>query len=77
MSRNKLINWGIFIVLSFIWGSSFILMKVSKDGLTAVQIAAVRIFSAGIIFVPFAIFHLSKIPKNKILITILSGIFGN
>ncbi len=77
MSRNKLINWGIFIVLSFIWGSSFILMKISKDGLSAVQIAAVRIFSAGIIFVPFALFHLSKIPKNKLLIIILSGVFGN
>ncbi len=77
MNRNKLINWGIFIVLSFIWGSSFILMKVSKDGLSAVQIAAVRIFSAGIIFVPFAVFHLSKIPRNKLFIIILSGVFGN
>ncbi len=52
-------------------------MKVSKEGLTAVQIAALRIFSAGIIFIPFAIFYFSKIPKNKLLLTILSGVFGN
>ncbi len=77
MARNKLINWGIFILLSIIWGSSFILIKVSKEGLTAVQIAALRIFSAGIIFIPFAIFYFSKFPKNKLLLAILAGVFGN
>ncbi len=77
MARNKIIDWGIFIVLSIIWGSSFILMKVSKEGLTAVQIAALRIFSAGVIFIPFAVFYFTKIPKDKLLLTILSSIFGN
>jgi drug/metabolite transporter (DMT)-like permease len=77
MNLNKLVNWGIFLVLTIIWGSSFILMKHSKEELNASQIAALRIFSAGFIFIPFAIFHLSKIPRKKILIVILSGITGN
>ena len=67
----------IFVLLSLIWGSSFILMKVSKEELNGIQIGAIRIFSAGIIFFPLAIFHLSGIPKNKILLVILSGLFGN
>jgi drug/metabolite transporter (DMT)-like permease len=74
---NKLINWFLFLLLCIIWGSSFILMKHSKEELTASQIAAFRIFCAGLIFLPFAVFHLAKIPKRKILLVVLSGITGN
>ena len=77
MLRHKLINWLLFLVLSIIWGSSFILMKHSKEELTAAQIAAIRIFSAGLAMLPFAVFHLTKIRKGKIFLIILSGITGN
>lgn len=76
MNKN-FINWGIFILLCFVWGSSFILMKESLKGLTVVQIASFRIFSAGIIFLPFAIFHISKIPRRKMRFVFLAGLFGN
>lgn len=65
------------MLLCLIWGSSFILMKIGKEALTAFQIAAVRIFSAGIIFVPTAIFHLRKLSRKKIIIIIIAGFFGN
>jgi drug/metabolite transporter (DMT)-like permease len=74
---NKLISWSIFVLLCFIWGSSFILMKVSSQGLTGAQIAALRIFSAAIVFVPFAIFHISKITRKKAGLLFFTGIFGN
>ncbi|HEY2720150.1 MAG TPA: DMT family transporter [Chitinophagaceae bacterium] len=74
---NKLTNWLLFLLLSIIWGSSFILMKHSKEQLTASQLAALRIFSAGIVLFPFAIFHIRKIKRQKILVVILSGITGN
>jgi len=45
--------------------------------LSASQIAALRIFSAGVVFVPFAFFHLPKIPRNKLGTVILSAVFGN
>jgi drug/metabolite transporter (DMT)-like permease len=77
MQVNKLINWLLFLVLSIIWGSSFILMKHSKEELSAAQIAALRIFSASVVFLPVAIFHIKKIPSKKIFIIILSGITGN
>ena len=41
------------------------------------QIASVRIFSAGLVFFPLAIVHLSKITKNKIALVIISGMLGN
>lgn len=74
---NKFISWSIFILLCFIWGSSFILMKVSNQGLTGSDIAALRIFSAGLVFVPAAFFHFGKIPRRKTGLLILTGIFGN
>jgi len=77
MQVRKLINWLLFIVLSIIWGSSFILMKHSEEELSASQIAALRIFSAGMVFLPFAIFQVRKIPLKRLFIVILSGITGN
>ena len=77
MQINKLINWLLFFILSIIWGSSFILMKHSKEELTASQIAALRIFSAAAVFLPLALFHIKRVPSKKIFIIILSAITGN
>lgn len=77
MAINKLVNWLLFSLLCIIWGSSFILMKHSKEELSASQIAALRIFSAGILLLPLAVFHLKRIPAKKIAIVILSAITGN
>ena len=77
MKRNALINWSIFIFLALIWGSSFILMKISKEELTAVQIATVRIFSAGLVFLPFSFVHIRKLSRRNILLVITTGLTGN
>ena len=74
---SRLISWLIFIVLCFIWGSSFILMKYSQVELKASQIASLRIFSAGAVFIPFAVVHLNKIPRSKLGLVLLTGVFGN
>jgi drug/metabolite transporter (DMT)-like permease len=68
---TKFISWSIFVLLCFIWGSSFILMKVSSRGLTAYQIAALRIFSAALVFIPFAIFHIAQVPRQKTVLLFL------
>jgi len=74
---TKFISWLIFVLLCFIWGSSFILMKVSSHGLTGSQIAALRIFSAAIVFVPFAFFHLAEVSFKRAGLLVFTGIFGN
>jgi drug/metabolite transporter (DMT)-like permease len=76
MKKSKYSSWIIFILLCFIWGSSFKLMK-DSTALTATQIAALRIFAAGLVFIPFAIFHINKIPRNRMAPVIASAIFGN
>jgi drug/metabolite transporter (DMT)-like permease len=77
MTTQRLRDWGVFILLSLIWGSSFILMKKGSESLTGLQIGALRIFSAGLVFFPFALFHISKIPRQKLPLVIASGLLGN
>jgi drug/metabolite transporter (DMT)-like permease len=77
-SVNKgFLNWLIFILLSIIWGSSFIMMKEGLLKLSAFQVASLRIVSAGIVLLPAAIKHFSKIPRDKIWIIFMSGVLGS
>lgn len=76
--NKRIIDWSIFILLCFIWGSSFILMKKSlANGLSSAQTGSFRIFSAGVVFIPLAILHFSKIPKKKMGLVIIAGLIGN
>lgn len=75
--KDRLINWGIFIALSLIWGSSFILMKEGMTQLSPYQVASLRILSAGLVLVPFALKALKQVPRNKLFLVILSGLLGN
>jgi drug/metabolite transporter (DMT)-like permease len=77
MKREQWINGLLFSVLALIWGSSFILMKLSKEALNGYQIGAVRIFSAGVFFLPAAVFHIAKIKRSKLGWVLLSGVLGN
>lgn len=77
MKNDKPLSWAIFVLLCLIWGSSFILMKASKDDLTWAQIASLRIFSAGIVMLPFACFYFSKIHRKDFFLVIFSAICGN
>lgn len=71
------INWFIFILLSVIWGSSFIMMKEGLLHLSAFQLASLRIIFSGIVLLPAAVKHFKSIPKNKLLIIFMSGVLGS
>lgn len=75
--RDKLINWSLFTLLSLIWGSSFILMKEGMKTLTPYHVASLRILSAGVVLIPFARKALLQVPKEKMLLVILSGLLGS
>lgn len=76
---NKVINWLLFIILSVIWGSSFILMKWGMNGdlLSPYDVASIRIFSAGLVLLPFAVRAFKTIPISKWWVVILSGLLGS
>jgi drug/metabolite transporter (DMT)-like permease len=70
-------GWLLFILLSVIWGSSFILMKAGMKTLSAYQVATLRILSAAIVLLPFAAKAIKNIQRNKISYIIFSGLFGS
>ncbi|MBC7886527.1 MAG: DMT family transporter [Ferruginibacter sp.] len=77
MNKNFL-NWLLFIALSLIWGSSFILIKIGLDNhLNPYQVAALRIVSAGLVLLPSMIKYIRRIPSNKLFIVFMSGALGS
>ena len=78
MDRHpKFQDWILMIVLSIIWGSSFILMKQGLKAFRPDQVACIRIGITGIVLLPFA-FSRRKFVSTKQTGTILiQGMFGN
>ena len=74
---SRFINWLLFTILSLIWGSSFLLMKIGMEQLSPYEVAALRILSAGIVLIPFAFNAFKQIPTNKIGLVLLSGLMGS
>ena len=72
--KNK--KWLILVVLSIIWGSSFILIKKGLIGLTALQLGALRVVFSSIFIFIFGFHTLKTIPKNKWKWLIISGFIG-
>lgn len=77
MSNQKKASWMLFGILALLWGSSFILMKESAKELTGWQIGAIRIFSASLMFLPFAVVAIHKLPASKLPLIVVTGILGN
>ncbi len=72
--ENK--KWVYLIVLSIIWGSSFILIKKALIGLSPLQLGSLRIIVSGIILFVAGFNSLKKIPKKTIKWIVLSGFLG-
>ncbi len=70
-------NWGIFLLLSLTWGSSFILMKLGLTSFSPYQVASIRLISAGLALLPFFFKFIRQTPTAKIPVIILSGLLGN
>jgi drug/metabolite transporter (DMT)-like permease len=77
MPQQNLLKWGLFILLSFVWGSSFMLMLEGLRQLSAWQVAAFRLFFAGLVVLPFAIPAFKRVPRSKAGYIVLSGLLGS
>ncbi|WP_294287063.1 DMT family transporter [uncultured Chryseobacterium sp.] len=70
-------KWILLVVLSLIWGSSFILIKKSLDHFSPYQVGALRVLIAGIILMPVAISKYKLFPKKHLKWLILAAFTGN
>lgn len=70
-------KWLLLIILTIIWGSSFILIKKSLDHFTPYQVGALRVLIAGIILMPIAVSKYKLFPKKHLKWLILAAFTGN
>ena len=70
-------KWVLLVLLSVIWGSSFILIKKSLEHFNPYEVGALRVLIAGIILLPLAILNIRKFPKKHLKWLILAAVTGN
>lgn len=64
------------LLLSIIWGTSYILIKKSLLFFTPYQVAALRLGISALAFVPLIVHHLKKVRKKDIPLLIVVGLTG-
>lgn len=74
---KKIWQWTLLILLGFIWGSSFILMKRGLLVYSHDQVAALRIGISYLCLFPFSIHYFKKTPKKNFKHLLIVGVFGS
>jgi drug/metabolite transporter (DMT)-like permease len=74
---TKLWHWAILLLLAFIWGSSFILMKRGLETFSHTQVASLRLFIAAVFLLPFSLPHLKVMRTVNWKYIAAVGLIGN
>lgn len=74
--QNSTLKWIYLVVLSIIWGSSFILIKKGLVGLTPIQLGALRILFTSFFLLLIGWKSLRTIKKQDWKWVVISGILG-
>jgi len=68
--------WGLLLVLSLIWGTSFILMKKGLVVFSALELGATRVSVAALLLLPFALREVGRVERSRLKWLALSGTVG-
>ncbi len=75
--ERKILHWIIVVLLSLIWGTSYILMKRGLESFTSIQIGSLRILITFLCLLPIALHNLHKLNKRNIRSILIIGFFGS
>lgn len=81
--KNEVKAWLLFIFLSIVWGSSYILMEKSMhpsegvNAFSAYQVGAIRMLIASLLLLPIAIKNIKKFRGKNLPLFLMVGLFGN
>jgi len=70
-------QFAILMLLAFVWGSSFILMKIGLKSFSSDQAAAIRILLASLVLLPISLNHIKKIRRKNIKSLLIAGFIGS
>jgi len=73
----KNLKWIYLIILSIVWGSSFILIKKALIGLTALQVGSFRIIFAALFLILVGFKSISRLTKQQWKWIVISGFLGS
>jgi drug/metabolite transporter (DMT)-like permease len=68
--------WGLLVMLSLIWGTSFILMKKGLVVFSALELGATRVSVAALLLLPFALREIGRVERSRLKWLALSGTVG-
>ena len=74
---NSLLAIFLLAILSIIWGSSFLLMKIGLDAFSPLEIAAIRLTIAGLVLLPVVVMKIGSLNIKQILLLAIIGLTGN
>ncbi len=67
----------VLMILAFVWGSSFILMKLGMLSFSSEQAAALRILLASLVLTPIAIRQIKKLERKDLKNILIAGFIGS
>ena len=76
--KIQFVNWSLLIIISLIWGSSFILIKQGLKVFSPPQVGSLRIFISFLALIPFLFFiNVKKLNSRDIRNIALVALFGS
>jgi len=75
--KRKIWHWLALVILSLIWGTSYILMKKGLESFSALQVGALRIVITFVCLLPLALKHFRHLNRSNIFSVIIIGLFGS
>lgn len=77
-------HWGkswfqlsILFLIAFVWGSSFILMKIGLKSFSSEQAAGIRMLLAALVLLPYSLKYLKGIKKKDVVSLLFAGFVGS
>ncbi len=75
--EKRWFQFTILLVLAFVWGSSFILMKIGLKSFSSDQAAALRILLASLVLLPISIKQLKNLQRKDLKSLLIAGFIGS
>jgi len=75
--EKRWFQFGVLLLLAFVWGSSFILIKVGLKSFSSEQAAAIRMFLASVVLLPYAYKNLKLLNRKNLPSLLIAGFIGS
>jgi drug/metabolite transporter (DMT)-like permease len=76
-SENSLKNWSLLVILTLIWGTSFILIKRGLEVFSPGEVGAYRMVAAASLLLPLSLPRLKHLTKTQVQNLLLAGMLGS